>query len=264
MLQATEKKNVLDIVHVKKYFQIKDEKIKVLEDINLKIESGEFISIIGSSGCGKSTLLKLIIGLEEVTDGEIIFRFEEEDNGKADDCGMVFQEARLVPWLSVRKNIGFGIRDRYNKETVDQIVDKQLELVGLKKFEDALPSQLSGGMQQRVSIARALAGSPRVLLLDEPFGALDAFTRIHMQNEILKLWEQEHRTMILVTHDIDEAIFLSDRIVILSDHPGVVKKEFRVELPRPRDRSSYDFLNLRKEIYNEFFENTSMSIEYYI
>lgn len=251
---------VLDIDHVKKYFQIKKDEITVLEDINLKIRAGEFVSIIGSSGCGKSTLLKLIIGLEEVTDGEIRVQGGRTEEGR---IGMVFQEARLIPWKTVRKNIGLGLLN-HTKAEKEAIVEKQLELVGLKDFADALPSQLSGGMQQRVSIARALAINPRILLLDEPFGALDAFTRIHMQNEVLDLWEKEKCTMLLVTHDIDEAIFLSDRIIILSDHPGVVKREIRVELPRPRDRGSYEFTKIRKEIFNEFFENKAFDVEYYL
>lgn len=254
---------ILDIEHVKKYFQIKNEEIKVLEDIDLKIRPGEFVSLIGSSGCGKSTLLKLIIGLEDVIDGSIKFNMTKK-HGKDDICGMVFQEARLVPWLNVKKNIAFGIKDKFSKEKVDEIVDKQLKLVGLEQFANALPSQLSGGMQQRVSIARALATDPEILLLDEPFGALDAFTRIKMQNEMLELWEKEHKTMVLVTHDIDEAIFLSDRIIILSDHPGVIKKELKVDLARPRDRGSYEFSKLRKEIFTEFFGDTTIPIEYYI
>lgn len=251
---------VLDIDHVKKYFQIKKDEITVLEDINLKIRAGEFVSIVGSSGCGKSTLLKLIIGLEEVTDGRIRVHGDRADDNR---IGMVFQEARLIPWKTVRKNIELGL-ENYTKAERAAIVEKQLELVGLKEFSDALPSQLSGGMQQRVSIARALAVNPKILLLDEPFGALDAFTRIHMQNEVLDLWEKEKCTMLLVTHDIDEAIFLSDRVIILSDHPGVVKREITVNLPRPRDRGSYEFTKIRKEIFNEFFENKEIAIEYYL
>lgn len=260
---AKDNQIILNIDHVKKYFRIKNEEVNVLEDINLQIKSGEFISIIGSSGCGKSTLLKLIIGLEEVTGGKIAFNNAENICGSR-QCGMVFQEARLIPWLNVRKNIDFGIQGDYTKSERKEIVDEQLQLVGLEDFEDALPSQLSGGMQQRVSIARALAGKPKILLLDEPFGALDAFTRIHMQNEMLNLWKKEKCTMILVTHDIDEAIFLSDRIVILSDHPGVVKREIRVDMARPRDRGSYDFTNIRREIFNEFFGDSSVPIEYYL
>lgn len=260
---AEDNQIILDINHVKKYFRIKDEEINVLEDINLKIKSGEFVSIIGSSGCGKSTLLKLIIGLEEVTGGKIVFN-NQGNIYESGQCGMVFQEARLIPWLNVRKNIAFGIQGDYTRSEKDEIVDEQLRLVGLENFENALPSQLSGGMQQRVSIARALAGKPKILLLDEPFGALDAFTRIHMQSEMLNLWEKEKCTMILVTHDIDEAIFLSDRIIILSEHPGVVKREIKVDLVRPRDRGSYDFTNIRREIFNEFFGDTSVPIEYYL
>ncbi|WP_340147275.1 ABC transporter ATP-binding protein [Ruminiclostridium josui] len=180
------------------------------------------------------------------------------------DRGMIFQEARLYPWLTVEKNIEFGITKKLSKKEKKKIVAEHIELVGLNGFEKALPKQLSGGMQQRVSIARALVNNPDILLLDEPFGALDALTRISMQNEILKLWEVEKKTMILVTHDIDEAIYLGDRIVILSSRPGKIKKIVTVNLPRPRERTNSVFQSIRKEIYQHFFENTEYPIEYYI
>ena len=171
------------------------------------------------------------------------------------------QEARLFPWLTVEENIEFGITKKISKAEKKQLVTQHIELVGLSGFEKALPKQLSGGMQQRVSIARALVNKPDVLLLDEPFGALDALTRINMQNEVLKLWEHEKKTMILVTHDIDEAIFLSDRIIVLSSRPGRVMDIIDVDLPRPRERSSDDFLKIRGTIFKYLMRNAGSGVD---
>lgn len=256
--------NSLVISHVSKKFKIENQEIEALKDINLEIKKGEFVGIVGSSGCGKSTLLKLIVELEGLTEGEITINGIEEANTNKIRCGIVFQEARLFPWLTVEKNIAFGITEKLSKQEIKERVQKQIELVGLKGFEKALPKQLSGGMQQRVSIARALVTSPDILLLDEPFGALDALTRINMQNEILRIWEKEKKTMILVTHDIDEAIFLSDRVIVLSSRPGQIKDTISVDVSRPRDRSSGDFVNIRKKIYRHFFEESNIELEYYI
>ncbi len=255
--------NEVRFENVDKVFPLDGEYLEVLDTINLNIKSGEFISIVGNSGCGKSTLLKMLVGLDSPTKGKIIVGDRVVSEPRA-DVGMVFQEARLFPWLSIEKNISFGIANNVAKETRQRIVQEAIELVGLHGFEKAYPAQLSGGMQQRASIARALVGEPEVLLLDEPFGALDAFTRITMQNEVLKIWEKEKRTMILVTHDIDEAIFLSDRIVILSERPGNIKEIINVDLPRPRDRSRQEFLNIRKKILTSFIGNTGLDLEYYI
>ena len=253
----------LEIEHVKKIFQIKDVSFEVLTDIDLKIRAGEFISIFGASGCGKSTLARMIAGLEKTTDGEIKIGGKRVEKPYV-HIGMVFQEARLFPWLTVEKNIAFGIHEKLPAEEKKKLVAEHIKMVGLENFEKALPGQLSGGMQQRVSIARALINHSAVLLLDEPFGDLDALTRIHMQNGILKIWEQEKTTMILITHDIDEAIFLSDRIFVMGKNPGEIKKEIRVDLARPRGRNSYDFVNIRRAIYQEFFENSEVEIEYYL
>lgn len=253
----------LVIDHVKKVFQIKDKDLEVLSDIDITIQAGEFISIVGTSGCGKSTLLRMIAGLETPTSGEIRIGGKKIEKPSV-NVGMIFQESRLFPWLSVEKNIEFGIHESLSQEEKDKLVCRHIELVGLQSFEKALPKQLSGGMQQRVSIARTLINNPSVLLLDEPFGALDALTRINMQNEILKIWQQEKNTMILITHDIDEAIFLSDRIFIMGKDPGEIKKTIKVEMARPRGRNSYDFMNIRKEIYKEFFEDTDIELEYYL
>lgn len=259
-----ETENSLQFRHVSKTFLIDGEEMQALKDIHLDIKKGEFVSIVGASGCGKSTLLKMIIGLDQPTAGEIILNEGNDTQVKDIPCGIAFQEARLFPWLTVEKNIEFGIMGKQSQEEKDKLVRQQIELVGLKGFEKALPKQLSGGMQQRVSIARALVTSPDILLLDEPFGALDALTRITMQNEVLNIWEKEEKTMILVTHDVDEAIFLSDRIIVLSSRPGEIKQLIPVELSRPRDRSSAEFIRIRKKIYKEFFAESDIDLEYYI
>lgn len=254
---------ILKIDHVGKVFQMKNESLEVLNDICFDVKQGEFISIVGASGCGKSTLLRLISGLESVTSGQISLKGNLV-KGISPICGMVFQEARLLPWWNVRKNIEYGLTEKLSDEERKDRVQYYINLVGLKGFEDALPKQLSGGMQQRVSIARALISNPEMLLLDEPFGALDAFTRINMQNEILRIWEHEKKTMILVTHDIDEAVSLSDRIIVLSSRPGKVQKIVNVDIARPRDRAgNADFLYVRKKVYKEFFAETVTPQEEY-
>jgi sulfonate transport system ATP-binding protein len=246
----------------KKYI-IDKRPLEVLKEMDLEVAEGEFISIVGTSGCGKSTLLKIIAGLESATAGEVLL------DGKvvrepSTDCGIVFQEPRLLPWATVYQNIEFGIPRGISAEERGKRIDSHLELTGLAAFVKALPGQLSGGMQQRVSIARALVGEPRALLLDEPFGALDALTRIQMQREILRIWEAEKRTMILVTHDIDEAVFLGDRVVVMSKRPGRIQKIIPVESPRPRSRTGEDFQIIRGKVYRQFFDETEQSAEYYL
>lgn len=265
MVAMSNKEPILSIRHAKKDFKIENETINVLGDINLDIQKGEFVSIVGASGCGKSTLLKTITALEDLTDGEILIEGKRV-NEPSEKCNMIFQEARLFPWLNVQQNIEFTMPKNVPKQERKKRVQEHIDLVGLNGFEGAVPSQLSGGMQQRVSIARALATKPEILLLDEPFGALDAFTRINMQEETLRIWEQEKTTMLLVTHDIDEAIFLSRRIIVLSAKPGSVKADIRVNLPKPRERSSEAFMEIRRKVMLELFEkeNSSHSIEYYI
>lgn len=253
----------LQINHVKKIFNQPTGPLEVLSDINFSIKPGKFISIVGASGCGKSTLIRIIAGLEKATAGEVIVEGRKVVKPSI-DVGLIFQESRLYPWLSVEDNIAFGIHEKLSKDEKKALVQEYIDLVELTGFEKSLPKQLSGGMQQRVSIARTLINKPDVLLLDEPFGALDALTRINMQNEILKIWEKQRTTMILITHDIDEAIFLSDRIVILSNRPGEISKVIPVEMSKPRDRSSYEFMKIRREIYLEFFENSTVDIEFYI
>ncbi len=257
------KGNSIAIEHVTKKFELESENLEVLQDINLEIQAGEFISIVGASGCGKSTLLKIMSGLDQATDGVVKIEGKVVEKPSV-DIGVIFQESRLFPWLTVEGNIEFGIHEKMSKENRKQLIREYISLVELNGFEKALPKQLSGGMQQRVSIARALINKPDILLLDEPFGALDAFTRINMQNEILRIWETEKKTMILVTHDIDEAIYLGDRVVVLSNRPGEIKTIIPVDLARPRNRTSDDFMAIRKKVYLEFFGNSTKAIEYFI
>lgn len=254
----------IEIRNVKKVFPIKNSSIEVLKNVDLKIADGEIVSIVGGSGCGKSTLLRIISGLDKATDGEVIIDGKKVDGSSKKDIGVVFQEPRLFPWSTVEKNIEFGITDKLTKEEKKERVKYYIDLVGLAGFENALPHQLSGGMQQRVNIARSLINEPKALLLDEPFGALDAFTKINLQNEVLKIWEQKKTTLIIVTHDIDEAIYMGNRVVVMSSKPGVVKKEIPVELPRRRNRTGTDFAYIRRKIFAEFFEETEELAEYVI
>jgi ABC-type nitrate/sulfonate/bicarbonate transport system ATPase subunit len=218
-----------------------------LNNISLFVSAGELVSIVGPSGCGKSTLLRLIAGLTSATDGDLLVG-DEPITGPSAERGLVFQDPNLFPWLTVRRNIEAGLVARGVLKQQRNQVDKFMHLVGLEGFADALPHHLSGGMAQRVALARAMINHPKVLLLDEPLGALDAFTRMRMQDEVLRLWQARRTTMLLVTHDIDEAIYMSDRIVIMTPRPGRIEQIISVKMNRPRDRSSPDFLNLRGDI----------------
>jgi sulfonate transport system ATP-binding protein len=246
----------LQIEKLNKSYSLPQGPLQVLENVELTARSGEIVSIVGASGCGKSTLLRLIGGLEEITSGSILLGGVPM-KGPGLERGMVFQESRLFPWFTVEENIAFGCRRDLGETDKQKAVENHLRLVGLQGFEKAYPYQLSGGMQQRAAIARALVSRPQVLLLDEPFGALDALTRIQMQQEILRIWEAEKTILLLVTHDIDEAVFLGDRVLVMSNRPGTFRKTVRVDLPRPRDRSSLEFIKIRKEIYDEFFAKIS-------
>lgn len=243
--------NHLEIRSLRKRFPEKEGSLTVLDGIDLSIRPGEFVCIVGGSGCGKSTLLRIIAGLERDFQGSVSLG-DTPITGPGLDRGYVFQEPRLFPWLTVEGNIGFGLADQ-PEERRRELVQRHLELVGLKHFESSYPHQLSGGMAHRAAIARALVGLPQVLLLDEPFGALDALTKIRMQQEILRIWEAERSTVILVTHDIDEAVYLADRVVVLSPRPGRIRHIVNVNLPRPRDRASSEFTRIRQLIYDDFF-----------
>lgn len=222
-------------------------KMTALDKVNLEFTSGEFVSIVGPSGCGKSTLLRIIAGLQKSTSGSALLD-NSEINAPSYERGLVFQDPTLFPWLNVHDNVATGLvaRKLYKERKND--VTEYIELVGLKGFEKSYPHQLSGGMAQRVAIARALVNHPKVLLLDEPLGALDAFTRMYMQDEILRIWKERKSTMVLVTHDVDEAIYLSDKIVIMSPRPGRVQKVIDVNMARPRRRNGKEFTELRNEI----------------
>lgn len=260
-------KNVLEIKNLSKTFHSNAGEVQALDHINLTVQDGEFISIVGSSGCGKSTLLRIISGLEEPTSGSVMINGKPVE-GPGTDRGMAFQESRLFPWLTVEKNVLFGMsyekKKELSKKKQMELVHEYLDLVGLKEFEKAFPNQLSGGMQQRTSIARALIENPDMLLLDEPFGALDALTRVNMQEEIQRIWQKEKKTMILVTHDIEEAIYLGDRVIIMSSRPGRVQNIIEIRLPRPRFRSSGEFVSIKKLITAKFFTEQDISEDYTI
>lgn len=223
------------------------QKIVTLNEVNLDIQPGEFISLIGPSGCGKSTLLRLITGLDQPTLGEITL--DETVIKKPDYTrGLVFQDPTLFPWKTVWDNVATGLEARGLLKEQKEEVGKFIELVGLKGFEQVYPHQLSGGMAQRVALARALVNHPKVLLLDEPLGKLDAFTRMNLQDEILRIWKERGTTMIFVTHDIDEAVYLSDRVVVMTPRPAKIKEVISINLPRPRSRNSVEFFEYRSRI----------------
>ena len=229
----------------------KGNKLTVLENINLDIQENEFVCIVGPSGCGKSTLLRIIAGLEPSTEGEVIYRGEKHIK-PSKEIGMVFQNYSLMPWLNVEDNISMGLNfKRVSKSEKKNTVDEYLKIIGLENFRKAYPHELSGGMQQRVAIARALANSPDVVLMDEPFGALDAYTRILLQKELLRIWENHKKTIIFVTHSVDEAIYLADRIILMSRRKGSVDREISVDIPRIRDRSDSRYAKLTQELLEE-------------
>ncbi|WP_274648902.1 ABC transporter ATP-binding protein [Paenibacillus humicola] len=239
----------IDIAGLNRRFETKAGPVQALHNIDLQMKEGEFITVIGPSGCGKSTLLKILAGLDTEHTGAV--RLDgREVIGPGIDKGFIFQEPRLFPWLTVERNIAGDLS--LKKPEVREKVDELIGLVRLKGFERSYPRELSGGMAQRVSIARALLRSPKVLLLDEPFGALDAFTRSHMQEVLLDIWETNRTTMIFVTHDIDEAIYLAERVVILKPRPGSVRSVVPIDLPFPRKKTSMAFQEYRVRIIGEF------------
>ncbi len=254
--------DTLEIKRLTKLFALQGGSVQAINDINLSVPGGRFVSIVGASGCGKSTLLRIVAGLEQPSQGSVTLGGRRIE-GPGLDRGMMFQDARLLPWLTVADNVAFAINGVPAAEARRRVA-AQLALVGLESFGDAWPRQLSGGMAQRVAIARALVNRPQLLLLDEPFGALDALTRIQMQQEILRIREAERTTMILVTHDIDEAVFLGDEVVVLSSRPGTIRKVIPVDLPRPRDRSSPLFVELRRQLFAEFFAEAERPFAYAI
>ncbi len=238
----------LELRGVGKAFRVDGQTLSVLEGLDLVVRPGSFTTLVGPSGCGKSTILRLVAGLETPDRGEI--RLDDGPiSGPGLERGLVFQEHRLLPWLTIEQNVMLGLEaDRRPKAQRKAIVQEHLALVGLIGFERAYPRQLSGGMAQRAAIARALVNRPEVLLLDEPLGALDSLTRAHVQQELLRIWRQEQVTMVMVTHDIEEAVFLSDQVVVLGARPGRVKAVVPINLPHPRDRLEPEFARLRQSI----------------
>lgn len=237
----------LSIKNVSRIFSKKEDGTgtEALRNVSFDVKDGEFICLLGPSGCGKTTLLRIIAGLEILTSGEITLN-GTPITGPDPKRGMVFQQYSLFPWRTVIDNISFGLEMQGVKKTeARNQVEKYINLVGLEQFKNSYPYELSGGMQQRAAIARALANEPEVLLMDEPFGALDAQTRNILQDELLKIWEQRHVTVLFVTHSVDEAVFLSDRIVVMTSRPGRLREIVNVELPRPRCRTGTEANRLR-------------------
>jgi len=223
-------------------------KLVAIEHLSLDIEDKEFVCILGSSGCGKTTLLRLIAGLDQDREGRIILDGEEMF-GPSPKVGFVFQEYSLFPWRTVIDNIAFGLEmNGIGREDRYRIAERYLVLVGLEQFKNSYPSELSGGMRQRVAVARALALEPVLLLMDEPFGALDAQTRNLLQKELLEIWQKTKKTIVFITHSVDEAVFMADRVVVLTPRPGRVCQIFNVELKRPRDRTSVEFAQVRRQV----------------
>jgi NitT/TauT family transport system ATP-binding protein len=225
---------ILTVSHLHKNFDSEGKSTVALQDINFTTHRREFLCVVGPSGCGKSTLVRILAGLEEHSAGDVLL-LGQPVTGPGSDRGMVFQGYTLFPWLTVKKNVMFGLEvNGHGKLESDREAMQWLQLIGLEKFADVYPHQLSGGMKQRVAIVRALANQPRILLMDEPFGALDAQTRCRMQAHLLEIWRKIDITIVFITHDLDEAIFLADRILVLSAHPGKIQELIEVPVPRPR------------------------------
>lgn len=254
----------LIIDQVGKVYSTKGGEMVALDRTSFKVKEGEFITILGPSGCGKSTILRIIAGLEEPSSGKV-YLDGHEVKGPGADRGMVFQSYTLYPWLTVEDNIAFGLKLKgTSQKQCKEVAQHYLELIGLSGFEKHYPIQLSGGMKQRVAIARALANDPEILLMDEPFGALDAQTRSIMQEILLKAWEESKKTILFITHDVEESIFLADSVYVMTARPGRLKENIPVDLPRPRDyqmKSSSEFLNLKTRLLGLIREETLKAIK---
>lgn len=252
---------IVKIDHVEKIYQSRSGEVVALNCVDMEIRENEFVCVVGPSGCGKSTLLNIIAGLERPTSGRVCVKGKEVVN-PGSERGVIFQQYALFPWLTVKKNVKFGLKLRGVKEPeLSAIADKYIRLVGLEEFGDSYPKELSGGMKQRVAIARAYAVNPEILLMDEPFGALDAQTRTQLQTELLETWEKEKKTCFFITHDVEEAIILAQRVVIMSARPGRVKEIVPVNIPYPRTQETKmtkEFLDLKVhvwgQVYREFLE----------
>ena len=222
--------------------------IHVLRSINLEVRRGEFVCIVGPSGCGKTTLLNIITGFIRQSSGEVLVQGSPV-TGPDPKRIFVFQDNGVFPWLTVEQNIGFGLARR-SRDEQREIVHRYVQMVGLTGFEKAYPRELSGGMRQRVEIARALAANPQIIYMDEPFGALDFITRLKMRADLTRIWQEEKKTILFVTHDIEESVQLADRVVVMSQRPGTIRKQIEIDLPRPRDLDSPEYLEVRDEIFH--------------
>lgn len=254
----------LVIDQVGKVFNSKGGEMVALDQTSFKVKDGEFITILGPSGCGKSTILRIVAGLEEPSSGHV-YLDGHKVKGPGPDRGMVFQSYTLYPWLNVEDNIAFGLKLKgSSQKQCKEVAQHYLELIGLNGFEKHYPIQLSGGMKQRVAIARALANDPEILLMDEPFGALDAQTRSIMQEILLKAWEESKKTILFITHDVEESIFLADSVYVMTARPGRLKENIPVNLPRPRDysiKNSPEFLGFKTRLLDIIREETLKAIK---
>ncbi|MDR2151805.1 MAG: ABC transporter ATP-binding protein [Helicobacteraceae bacterium] len=250
----------LKIDRVSKSFLLENgERFDAIANVSFEVAKGEFVSIAGPSGCGKTTLLRLIVGLEADYEGEISLRGERVTSAGL-ERGIVFQDHRLLPWLTLEDNVGLALLNAPLSEAEKQkAVSDHIALVGLNGFEKSYPHQLSGGMAQRAAIARGLVNNPEILALDEPFGSLDAITKMRLQEELKRIWSAEKTTMILVTHDVEEAAFLSDRIFVMDNKPGRIIKEIAVDLPEPRDRASPDFGRIRRLVFEALRDGSAIA-----
>ncbi len=248
MEQERKIKTIIDCVNVGKTFQTPEGEHEVVRNLNFSAEEKEFLVLFGPGQCGKTTIINMIAGFESATTGKMLADGKKIDKPDV-SRGVVFQSISLFPWMTAMQNVEYGLKIKgINKKERQKQAQKYIDLVGLNGFEKSFPVQLSGGMKQRVGIARAYCNEPEVMLMDEPFGALDAQTRYMMQEELQRIWSTEKRTVIFVTNNIEEAIYLADRIIVLTNCPATVKKEYKIDLPRPRDLVSEEFLALRKEI----------------
>lgn len=245
--------------NVGKIYESKKDSVIAVKDFNLEVEEGEFVCVVGPSGCGKSTFLRMLAGLDTLTSGELYIRPGEDPNTPLNN--VVFQEYAIFPWKTVIDNVAFGLQMRgFSKKERYDIAMDWLERVGLRKFANYYPDQLSGGMKQRVSIIRALANDPEVLLMDEPLGALDAQTRIVLQEELLRIWEETRKTVVYITHSLDESVLLGDRVVLMTAHPGTMKEVFEIKLPRPRTLETTGTAEYAQTKY-EIWESLKVEVE---
>ncbi|HJB11483.1 MAG TPA: ABC transporter ATP-binding protein [Candidatus Brachybacterium merdavium] len=246
----------IQVQNINKTFVLGNERFEALGDVSLKVDENEFITVVGPSGCGKSTLMNILAGLDEPTGGAAFVDGREVD-GPSPERGVIFQQYALFPWLTVRQNVEFGLKTaKAPAEERRRTAQHFIDMVGLTDFADALPKTLSGGMKQRCAIARAYSMNPSILLMDEPFGALDALTRVRMQEHLLETWEKEKRTIVFITHDVDEAAFLANRVIVMAARPGRIHRVIDVDLPYPRTeevRLSPEFAEVRNDIWTSVY-----------